>query len=273
MEDQLSHVSLPPQPIVPKKNSEKPLWKILIKIVACFISVIIIIAVIGYLVVTKKITSESSAFYTTYTECVAATTVPCLHSYVGDFGQQWNPSPYRSKEECDTKSGYTNCIIPPGVFTEERWIPAGHLHTSSGPVHTNGYVLGQHFYVDVGETHQLKDLNAAIHVTSYARGCEGSPGCDFPFPHVDFELTVNGVPVENPERGFTVKGMHYSLAFGNENVATFTISLADEECLSQKENIRKDSCWRTLAGRFNDQKYCAKIENTNLQQACYAGNY
>ncbi|HRH31337.1 MAG TPA: hypothetical protein PK950_01595, partial [Candidatus Paceibacterota bacterium] len=64
--------------------------------------------------------------YSTSAMCTAQTQLPCAFHHVGDFGQIWQPSPHRTKEACDKESGGTGvyeCIVPNGMYSEERWIP------------------------------------------------------------------------------------------------------------------------------------------------------
>lgn len=86
--------------------------------------VVVIVAIIvvgGYFVLVRRGVSKN---YITYAECVEKTELPCKHYFVGDFDQEWRPSPYRSKEECDNveRPVGSTCVIPPGEFRENRWI-------------------------------------------------------------------------------------------------------------------------------------------------------
>ena len=69
-------------------------------------------------------TGNLNKSYSSYSDCVANTKLPCKHYFVGDMGQEWRVSPYYTKAECDKNEkivGFT-CIIPPGDFKEPRWI-------------------------------------------------------------------------------------------------------------------------------------------------------
>jgi len=94
-----------------------------------FATVAIVVLVIGILAVGvgAYYIKNKSTSYLTYTECVEKTKLPCIHLFVGDFGQKWVPSPFASKEKCDTENGGYSCIIPPGIFLEDRWISARDL--------------------------------------------------------------------------------------------------------------------------------------------------
>lgn len=65
--------------------------------------------------------------FLTYTECVEKTQLPCKFNFVGDFGHEWTPSPWRSEQECLNalpQVGRT-CLTPAGNFKEVRWVGSG----------------------------------------------------------------------------------------------------------------------------------------------------
>jgi len=93
-------------------------------------AIILIVGIAGYFLVGKNKPNQS---YTSYAKCVSGTNLPCKHYFVGDFGQEWRPSPYRSKEECDSVDrlvGFT-CVVPVGNFRGSRWINASDLERAS----------------------------------------------------------------------------------------------------------------------------------------------
>ena len=94
------------------------------------IVIIIVAGIVGYFVFSKDKFAKS---YASYAECVENTNLPCKHYFVGDFGQEWRPSPYLSKEECDSVDrvvGFT-CVVSPGNFRESRWINASDLERAN----------------------------------------------------------------------------------------------------------------------------------------------
>ncbi len=88
------------------------------------ISIVVVVAIVavgGYFAFVKYGSEKS---YGTYAECIEKTNLPCKHYYVGDFGQEWQPSLSRSKEECESvnRPVGSTCVLPPGNFRENRWI-------------------------------------------------------------------------------------------------------------------------------------------------------
>lgn len=101
-------------PVQPKKSSKKTL--ILLVIMA-------LILCGGYLIYKEiKIKGFPTTYYT-YVECVEKTKLPCHSQYVGDFGQNWVPSSYKTKEECEAVTiNKIACTVPLGDFKETRWV-------------------------------------------------------------------------------------------------------------------------------------------------------
>src|SRR3989344_8102064 len=96
------------------------------KILVLIIGIVIAVGIAGYFLINSK-------GYRAYDECVDATDLPCKHYFVGDVGQEWRPSPYRSKEKCETSDGFV-CVVPPGDFREVRWINTVDLENELGKV-------------------------------------------------------------------------------------------------------------------------------------------
>lgn len=72
----------------------------------------------------KNLLKPSSKSYRTYVQCVNESHLPCTFQYVGDFGQEWRPSTYMTKEECmkETAINGVSCVIPEGQYNQQRWI-------------------------------------------------------------------------------------------------------------------------------------------------------
>lgn len=92
--------------------------------------VVAIITVGGYFVLKQNYFTKS---YRTYAECVAKTEVPCKFYYVGDFGQEWRPSEYKTEEECNMSEKVvgSTCVSPKGNFADIRWISSVDLERAS----------------------------------------------------------------------------------------------------------------------------------------------
>ncbi len=109
---QFSGANLPPQPQV-KSN----------KTILILIGLIILAGLFFWgLKYTKNGTPSKQ--YLTYAECVSDTKLPCKHYFVGDFGQEWKPSPYKTQQECSEKEQIvgSTCVVPEGNFSDTRWV-------------------------------------------------------------------------------------------------------------------------------------------------------
>ncbi len=99
--------------------------------IAIFIVLVILVGATAYFILLKKYNEKNNE---TYAECVEKNKLPCVPYYYGDWGPtKWMISPYKTREECETTSGGSSCIVPEGKFKDERWIQASIVSASSTP--------------------------------------------------------------------------------------------------------------------------------------------